>query len=148
MKNKTICISPELFLAKKNIKKIITTKKYTILNQDPYNQINKLPKSKEIHIYDIRKNTQTDSIEKIHTINNHINKTGINPIRGKQKQQILFYDITEIYKQRKTGKVAECFGKKKRTTRKENKIETNFLCNYIICAHIAGFQAIYGYVVD
>lgn len=148
MKNKTICISPELFLAKKNLKTRLNTKEYIILDQEPYSQIKKLPKTKEIHIYDIRKNTQTDRIEKIHTINNHVNKTGTNPIRGKQKKQILFYDITEIYKQRKTGKVAECFGKKKRATRKENNIETNFLCNYIICAHIAGFQEIYGYVID
>ena len=147
MREKIICISYELNNLKSDFFKIIKQKKYIVLQKNPNLQISRLNKNHEIHIYDISKNTKNIKIKNIYNVNNHVNKTGINPLRGQQKNKINFYDITQIYKQSKEGKIIECFGKNKIILSRENTISAMFLCNYAICAHIAGFRKIYGYVV-
>ena len=99
----------------------------------------------EIHIYDIgNKNTSKQSII---YINNHINKTGENPLRGKEQYNIQFYDVTEIYQQNNKGKIAICYGNNKYLNTKEDQVSVKFLCNHAINAHVLGFKKIYGYAV-
>jgi len=148
MNNKTICVSPELQKAKKNIKEKLNITQYTCLDQDPYRQIMEIKKSNTIHIYDLGKRAQTNQIKKIYKVNNHINKTGINSLIGKQTGNIQFYDITEIYIKDKEGIVADCFGNKPPSITPQGHISANFLCNYVVCAHIIGFTSIYGYIVE
>jgi len=101
-------------------------------------------KQQEIHIYDLGFNTNTTIIP----INNHINKTGINPLREHKTTNTQFYDITEIYQEQKQGEIAECFGNK--TPKKNNNKyrQTRFLCNYAIAAYCAGFKTIFAYIID
>ena len=147
MREKIICISYELNNIKPDFFKIIEPKRYLVLRKTPYPQIKKLNKNHEIHIYDISKNTKNIKIKNIYNVNNHVNKTGINPIRGQQKNKINFYDITQIYKQSKGGKIVECFGENEVILSRKDAVSGTFLCNYAICAHVVGFRKIYGYVV-
>ena len=148
MKNKIIYISPELQKAKQNIKERLNIGQYTCLDKDPYRQIMETKKQNTIHIYDLSKQAQTKQIKKIYKVNNHINKTGINPLRAQQTGNIHFYDITEIYIKHKEGIIADCFGNKPASKTRQGHISTNFLCNYVVCAHIFGFTSIYGYIVE
>ena len=73
-----------------------------------------------------------------------MNKTGENPLIGKQKKlKIDFIDITKIYKQTKGGIVTTSIGQK--TTSKERKVIQNAstdLSNIAILCHAFGHQNI------
>ncbi len=100
-------------------------------------------KQQTIHIYDIGFNTPTNIIP----INNHINKTGSNPLSG-EKNKTTFYDITKIYRQQKEGKIAECFGAHNPPKIQTAHIQGRFLCHHVIAAHCAGFHKIFAYIID
>jgi len=85
---------------------------------------------------------------KIIPINNHINKTGTNPLIKQKDNKIVFHDITSIYSQEKNGRIVECFGKNKPDTKKGKHIQARFLCNYTIIAHFYGYNKIFAYVID
>ena len=89
MKQNTI-ITPALFKSpQKNLLRSVDV----VLSHMPHKDLSNIHNKKEIHIYDLgfcKKN-------KIIPINNHINKTGINPLREKNTKNIHFYDITNIY---------------------------------------------------
>ena len=146
-KDKNRYITQELYNSSIRIVKNIKTEKFNILLQDSYSQLAKIPNKEEIHIYDLGKNLKKTSKQTIIYINNHINKTGINPLRGREQGSIQFYDITEIYQQKKNGKLAVCYGENKYLQTKENQIALKFLCNHAINAHVVGFKKIYGYAV-
>ena len=148
MKKKLIYITKELSSTNINIKKLISCEKYLTLKKNSYKQINQeKANKKEIYIYDYSFIKTKNQKPKIYSINNHINKTGENPLRGTQKKEINFYDITQIYKQTKKGKIAECFGDKKQTKKRRNHITAHFLCNHSINAHLAGFKKINAFVI-
>ena len=101
-------------------------------------------KESTIHIYDLGfKNNKT-----VVPIKNHINKTGINPLRGEQDANIQFYDITTIYNKQGNSKIAECFGKHNPLKINNNYIQTRFLCNHVISAYFIGFKNIFAYVIN
>ena len=102
------------------------------------------PKQTQIYLYDLGFNKQN----KIIPINNHINKTGVNPMRENPNKQIEFYDITNIYQSQKQGQIAECFGHYPPTQKTKNYIQTRFLCNHVISLYCAGYTAIFAYVID
>ena len=140
---KNIIISPELFNSTQ--KELIYTPGDVVLSARPDQELSNLYNREEIYIYDLGFCKQN----KIIPINNHINKTGINPLRETQKSTISFYDITNIYEKQQRGKIAECFGQREPTSLKSIKhIQTRFLCNYVIIAHLLGFKKIFAYVVD
>ena len=97
-----------------------------------------------IYIYDLGFNKH----KKIIPINNHINKTGENPLRKTRQNKIIFYDITKIYQRQKAAKTAECFGDKQPKEKNNNNIQTRFLCNYVISAYCQGIKNIFAYVID
>ena len=140
---KNIIISPELFHSTQ--KEQIDAPVDVVLSTKPDQDLSKIYKREEIHIYDLGFCKQN----KIIPINNHINKTGINPLRETQTNTISFYDITNIYEKQQRGKIAECFGQREPTPPESIKhIQARFLCNYVIIAHLLGFKKIFAYVVD
>ena len=140
--SKKIYITPEA-------NKQIELKKYnlegaTLLTANPIETFEKTKNPpKEIHIYDAGFNSTNTIIPII----NHINKTGINPLRN-NNGNIDFYDITKIYQQQNNGKIAECFGSKKPPKKNKKYIQAHFLCNYIIAANYVGIKKIYAYVIN
>ena len=118
----------------------------------PKNSINIFQKynKNSIYIYDIGFNNKN----KVFSISNHINKTGVNPIRNLQNQKISFYDITSIYcidkKKSKESKIAECFGERSPDKKNINKkyIQTKTLCNHTIAAYYNNCKKIFAFVVD
>ena len=101
-------------------------------------------KEETIYIYDLGFNKH----KKIIPINNHINKTGENPLRKTKQNKICFYDITKIYQRQKAAKTAECFGDKQPKENNNNNTQTRFLCNYVISAYCQGIKNIFAYVID
>jgi len=137
-KDKTIIITEEA-------QTIIKNKKIKIKTDIVYNKktINKLinTKNKKIIIYDV---TYCDSKKKIIKINDHINKTGKNPIIGNQKKlKIDFIDITKIYKKSGEGVTTTSLGKK---GFKQIKTKTNYpsteVCNVAILCKALNFNNI------
>ena len=131
------------------VKEIINLEEFNIKNpivlpQNSINTLNKLStKESTLYIYDLGFNNNN----KITPIKNHINKTGINPLREYQKNNIKFYDITTIYQKQENSKTAECFGFHKPTPKNNKYIQTRFLCNHVITAHFLGFKNIFAYVI-
>ena len=146
-KDKNRYITEELYNSSIRTVKNIKIEKFNILLQDSYSQLTKIKNKEEIHIYDLGKTLKKTPKQIIIYINNHINKTGKNPLRGREEENIKFYDITEIYQQNKNGKLAICYGKNKHLETKHNQIAVKFLCNHAINAHVVGFKKIYGYAV-
>ena len=144
-KDKNIYITPELYQSK--IKKIenIKIEKFKVLFSNSFVQLKQVKNKEEIHIYDIGNNNTPK--QSIIYINNHINKTGENPLRGIEQDNIQFYDVTEIYQQNNKGKLAICYGNNKHLNTKEDQVSVKFLCNHAINAHVLGFKKIYGYAV-
>ena len=137
-KDKTITI------VTKQAQKIINKNKIKIKTNIIYGtkSINKLTNNKQqVKIYDT---THINTRKQIINVNDHINKTGENPLRGKQKKlKIDFIDITKIYKQTKNGITTTCIGRNKT---KEEQIKTKNasteLCNIAILCHALGFKKI------
>ena len=126
-----------------NIKRFGLESAQVILNPNKQTIKNAPPKETPIYIYDLGfKGNGT-----IVPIDNHINKTGQSPLRGKQST-IKFYDITQIYQKQKQAKTAECFGTKKPTQGRKQYAQARFLCNHVIAAHCAGFKKIFAYIID
>jgi len=99
-------------------------------------------KNQAIYIYDLGFN----NTKKIIPINNHINKTGSNPLCGEIKTT--FYDITNIYQQQEKGKIAECFGLHEPIKNNNKHVQARFLCHHTIAAYCAGFKKIFAYIID
>ena len=143
METKQIFITEEVN-SQANLKKLNLESAITI-SQKTNTWLNKIKnKQTPIYIYDLGFKTSG----KIIPINNHINKTGKNPLREKLPPKITFYDISKIYQPQKEGQIAECFGNHPPHTTNATHVQTRHLCNYAIEAYCAGFKIIFGYVVD
>lgn len=131
------------------VKEKINLEEFNIKNPIvlPENSINILKKlstqESTLHIYDLGFNNNN----KITPIKNHINKTGVNPLREYQENNIKFYDITTIYNKQGNSKIAECFGHRNPTPNNNKYIQTRFLCNHVIIAYFLGFKNIFAYVI-
>ena len=97
-----------------------------------------------IYIYDLGFKGELNLVP----VSNHINKTGLNPLRGNQKENNFFYDITTMYQEQKNSQTAECFGYHEPGEDKQNYIQTRFLCNHVIVAYCLGLKTIFAYVID
>ncbi len=98
-------------------------------------------KTKKITIYDT---TYKKTKNKTFKVNDHINKTGKNPLVGNQKKlNIDFIDISKIYKQTKGGIITTSYGKeatqKKLSKLKNPSTETS---NIAILCKVAGYKKI------
>ena len=134
----TTAVKEQINLKEYNIKNAI------VLPNNSLNVLNKLLiKNSTLHIYDLGFTNN----KVITPIKNHINKTGINPLREHGSNNINFYDITNIYKKQGNSKIAECFGLHKPTLENNKYIQTRFLCNHVITAYFLGFKNIFAYVI-
>ena len=141
MQNKKIFITQEA--AKYINSKTLKLEKTIILPKTSNKLFQKLKnKNQAIYIYDLGFN----NTKKIIPINNHINKTGSNPLYGENK--IIFYDITNIYQQQEKGKIAECFGSHNPIKKNNKHTQTRFLCHHTVAAYCAGFKKIFAYIID
>ena len=125
----------------KNEKNIFITK---------YEEINKKLKAinfkNEIHVYDkttIKKTKETKKIK----VNNHINKTGKNPLIKQNKTKIKFYDITNIYKKSSKGVITTCLGPRYKKESKKFKNPSTYLCHVVCVLRSLGCKKVNGWLV-
>lgn len=142
-------ITEELYNAVPDIKKKLKLKNITITQKtsNPFKKI-KLKTKASIYIYDISKNHKPNNPISIIPINNHINKTGVNPLRRKANKKIQFYDITEIYQQSPKGKIAACYGNKNPSQIKTKQIPAGYLCYFSVIARLFYSEKVYGFVIE
>ena len=93
-----------------------TEKNYVWEDSIATNKKNKFLKAKEVHIYDITKNQKGKEKER-YNVNDHVNKSGENPLISKNKK-IKFIDMTGVYEKKQEGITTTSLGKK---YKKENK---------------------------
>ena len=104
-----------------------------------------LKEKKELNIYDITTTTKHPE-ETIISVNDHINKTGNNPLVGNQKElNIDFVDITNLYKKKQNGITTVCCGK---TLNTQYKYPSSYLCNISIIARAIGTQKISAFLLN
>ena len=104
-------------------------------------------KRKEVIIYDI---TYIDSKKETIKVKDHINKTGENPLRGKQqKLQIDFIDITNIYSDKKEGVVTTSLGSTKgKKEFKKTKNPSTEMSNIAVLCKALEFKKIEGILIN
>lgn len=109
------------------------------------NAIREIYKNKnKIIIYDATKTKEFAQGETIKIIN-HINRTGHNPLIGRQKEfGINFLDITKIYNNQK-GVITDCCGNKLDTT---YQFPSHYLCHFSILAAACGIKEIYANLIN
>ena len=102
--------------------------------------LSRIKKNTPIKIYDlglIEKKSQ-----EIIEVQDHLNKTGINPIIG--SDEIDFKDISKLYKSKK-GIVTTCCGKRLNLNYKN---PSHFLCIFSVLVFYLGFTNISGFIIN
>ncbi len=133
LQKKNYIIENSLALDISNIKEIIKTLQI------------EYKKTKSITLYDRTKN-KTLKQNAIIKINDHINKTGINPLIGKQRElKIDFIDMTNVYTQSKQGVVTESFGEKLQCN---TTYPSHYIAPLTIIAKAIGFKKIKGFLIN
>jgi hypothetical protein len=98
----------------------------------------------KISIYDLCPSTK--NTEEIIPVNDHVNRTGENPLIGRQgKLNVEFPDITSLYVKKENGVTTFCCGNHEPL----EKIEypSMYLSNISILARVLDFKEIHGYIV-
>ena len=104
-------------------------------------------KNTHIYIYDQTYNINKKNNEIIF-INNHINKSGTNPLLLIKKKNITFYDITAIYKQSSKGETTICLGSRYNKEKKQHENPSGYLVNAAIQLHVLGYENIFGRLIN
>ena len=79
-------------------------------------------------------------------VKDHINRTGQNPLRGKQKKlNIDFIDMSNLYKYNKNAVITDCCGQKLNLN---YSYPNHYLCNISIIARASGVKEISGYLIN
>ena len=103
-----------------------------------------IKQTNKINIYDRTSNNKAKE-GSIITVSDHLNKTGINPLIGRQKTlKIDFIDMTNIYND-KNGIITHCFGKK---LYKKYDYPSHYLSIIVILARAIGFKTINGFLIN
>ena len=122
-----------------------TTNNIYITKAEEINKHIKKINKTEINIYDKTKNQQNGE-EKI-SVNNHINKTGKNPLISKKETRIHFYDITEMYQQKKQGVTTVCLGERYKKEQKKFKYPSTTICHVVFILKSKGYKKIKGWLL-
>ena len=109
--------------------------------------LEKINKKQRVYLYDKTHIKEKKEKEILHT-NNHINKSGTNPLLINKQKKIEFYDITQIYQQKTGGIVTTCLGKRYEKKKKEETNPSPFLAYFAIYLHIKGFSKITGKLIN
>ena len=107
----------------------------------------KIDKEKTVYLFD-ETHIKEKKNKEILDVNNHINKSGTNPLLKKNQEKIKFYDITQIYKQRQKGIITTCLGKKYNKYKEKEKNPSAFLAYFAIFLHIQGYKKIRGKLIN
>jgi len=117
-----------------------------IVNPQDYLSIYAIIKgAQELTIYDITK-TKKHPPESIISVRDHINRTGKNPLIGKQKTfDIDFINITNLYQSKKNSVYTNCCGKE---LNRKYQYPSHYLCNISILARAIKIQKIIAFLVN
>ena len=87
-------------------------------------------------------------IKKTH-VNNHVNKTGENPIRGNQRiSKAPFFDITNLYLNSSDGITTTSLGKKYFKMKNKTEYPSTYMSNISILCKALGFNKIKGFLIN
>ena len=115
---------------------------------DPQNiedLIKTIKNKNKIKVYDLTKTQELQQLEIIR-VNDHINKTGENPLIARQKQlKITFLDSTNLYKSTQDGIITECCGKK---LNKNSKFPSHYLSNIALLSKAIGVKEFSAYLIN
>ena len=104
-----------------------------------------LTKAQQLTIYDIT-TTKEYPVETIFNVNDHINRTGNNPLIGHQKDlNIDFTNINKLYKSEQNSIKTDCCGK---TMNLKYPYPSHYLCNISILAKAIGIHEISAFLVN
>ena len=104
-----------------------------------------LQKTNAITLYDRTKNTTIKENTLLH-VNDHINKSGLNPLIGKQRElKIDFVDMSYVYVKSKNGIITESLGHKFFINA---KYPSHYMAPLIILAKAIGFKTIKGFLIN
>tara|TARA_B100000315_G_scaffold242192_1_gene264079 strand:+ start:59 stop:484 length:426 start_codon:yes stop_codon:yes gene_type:complete len=116
------------------------------LNPQDYLVIHPVLKEvQQLTIYDIT-TTQEHPLGTIINVNDHINRTGNNPLIGHQIELgIDFTNINKLYKSEQNSKKTDCCGK---TLNLQYPYPSHYLCNISILAKAIGIPQISAFLVN
>lgn len=103
-------------------------------------------KTAEINIYDTTKKQKGNHGEKIR-VNNHINRTGKNPLRSNKEKKIKFYDITNMYQKTTKGIITTCLGERYKKEHKKFKNPSTIICHVVFVLRSKGYKKIKGWLI-
>ena len=104
-----------------------------------------LKEAQQLTIYDIT-TTKEHPVETIINVNDHINRTGNNPLIGRQKELgIDFTNINKLYKSEQYSIKTDCCGK---TLNPRYPYPSHYLCNISILAKAIGIPQILAFLVN
>ena len=104
-----------------------------------------LKEAQQLIIYD-RTRTNEYPVETIINVNDHINRTGNNPLIGRQKElSIDFTNINKLYKSKQNSIKTDCCGK---TLNLRYPYPSHYLCNISILAKAIGIPKISAFLVN
>ena len=104
-----------------------------------------LKETQQLTIYDITK-TKKHPVETIINVNDHINRTGNNPLIGRQKElDIYFININKLYNSEQNSIKTDCCGK---TLNLRYPYPSHYLCNISILAKAIGIPKISAFLVN
>ena len=104
-----------------------------------------LKEAQQLTIYDIT-TTKEHPVETIINVNDHINRTGNNPLIGRQKELgIDFTNINKLYKSEQYSIKTDCCGK---TLNPRYPYPSHYLCNISILAKAIGIPKISAFLVN
>ena len=121
---------------------------YSKIEKTLIDEVLSLKKTKKIIIIDKTFYIKNKKIKKFY-VNNHVNKTGENPLRGRQKiAEQPFFDITGLYKKREKGITTVGLGKKYLKEKNKHEYPSTYLLNIAILCKAAGFKKVEGLLIN
>tara|TARA_B000000475_G_scaffold94_1_gene66 strand:- start:91 stop:540 length:450 start_codon:yes stop_codon:yes gene_type:complete len=121
---------------------------YSMIEKTLIDEVLSLKKTKKIIIIDKTFYIKNKKIKKFY-VNNHVNKTGENPLRGRQKiAEQPFFDITGLYKKREQGITTVGLGKKYLKEKNKHKYPSTYLLNISILCKAVGFKKVEGLLIN
>ena len=136
----------------KDLSSIFSTKEprffYNKIEKTLIDEVLSLKKTKKIIIIDKTFYINNKKTKKLY-VNNHVNKTGENPLRGRQKiAEYPFFDITGIYKKKEDGITTVGLGKKYLDEKNKHEYPSTYLLNIAILCKAAGFKKVEGLLIN
>ena len=122
--------------------------KYNIVNPTNFNELYqqlKSNKTNEINVIDLTSTTKEEH-GIIIPVQDHINRTGINILTGRQKLLgIDFIDITNLYQKKKNSIITDCCGE---ILNNKYEYPSHYLCHITTLALSMNIKNIYGFLYN